>query len=76
MKIILLDEAQRQFELEDAWWRENRDAKELFTEEFRGALLRIGEMPELGQRYRRARGRLIQRVQMKKSRCHVYYSRL
>ena len=73
MKIILLDEAQRQFEQEDAWWRKNRDAKELPVDEFQGALWRISEMPELGQRYRRARGKLIQRVLMKKTRCHVYY---
>jgi hypothetical protein len=34
MKLVLLDEAQRQFENEDAWWRENRDSQELFIEEF------------------------------------------
>ena len=30
-------------------------------------------MPETGRRYRRARGKPIQRVLMKKTRCHVYY---
>lgn len=30
MKIVLLPEAQRRFEAEDEWWRENRDAKDLF----------------------------------------------
>jgi hypothetical protein len=34
-KIVLLDEAQRRFEAEDRWWRENRDAKELFFTDFR-----------------------------------------
>ncbi len=29
--------------------------------------------PELGQAYRATRGKLIQRVLMKKTRCHVYY---
>ncbi len=29
VKIVLLAEAQRRFEAEDEWWRENRDAKEL-----------------------------------------------
>jgi len=28
---------------------------------------------KVGQRYRRTRGKLIQRVLMKKTRCHVYY---
>ena len=73
MKIVLLDEARRRFEAEDAWWRANRDAKELFVEEFEAALRQVSSMPETGQRYRLARGRLIQRVLMKKTRCHVYY---
>jgi hypothetical protein len=30
-------------------------------------------MPEVGQRYRQRRGKLIRRVLMKKTRCHVYY---
>jgi len=51
----------------------NRDAKELFVEEFSAVLGRISSMPELGQRYRRTRGKLIQRMLMKKTRCHVYY---
>jgi plasmid stabilization system protein ParE len=69
----VLEEAQQQFEEEDAWWRENRDAKELFIEEFSAVLRRISSMPEVGQRYRRTRGKLIQRMLMKKTRCHVYY---
>lgn len=73
MKLVLLEEAQQQFEEEDAWWRENRDAKELFVEEFSAVLGRISSTPELGQRYRRTRGKLIQRMLMKKTRCHVYY---
>jgi plasmid stabilization system protein ParE len=73
VKIVLLDEAQRRFEAEDRWWRDNRDAKELFLTEFRDMLRQLISAPGLGQRYRRARGKLIQRVLMKKTRCHVYY---
>ena len=73
MKIVLLEEAQRRFEAEDAWWRENRDVKALFIEEFLAVLGQISSMPEVGQRYRRTRGKVIQRVLMKKTRCHVYY---
>jgi plasmid stabilization system protein ParE len=73
VKIVLLDEAQRRFEAEDAWWRENRDAKELFVQEFAQALEGASSMPDIGKPYRRARGKLIQRVLMKKVRCHVYY---
>jgi plasmid stabilization system protein ParE len=73
VKIVLLDEAQRRFEAEDEWWRENRDAKELFVAEFEWVLEQLNSMPGIGQRYRFARGKLIQRVLMKKTGCHVYY---
>jgi plasmid stabilization system protein ParE len=71
--LVLLVEAQRRFEAEDEWWRDNRDAKELFVEEFTRTLERLISTPTTGQRYRRARGKLIQRVLMKKTNCHVYY---
>lgn len=73
MKIVLLAEAQRRFEAEDKWWRENRDAKDLFLDEFEQTLAWIGSNPQRGQAYRLTRGKLIQRVLMKKTRCHVYY---
>ena len=47
MKIVLLEEAQPRFEVEDAWWRANRDAQELFFEEFSAVLGQIGSMPEI-----------------------------
>ncbi|HET9195678.1 MAG TPA: hypothetical protein VFO21_22520 [Vicinamibacterales bacterium] len=73
MKIVLLDEAQERFEAEDRWWREHRDAKELFVTEFEEAVRHVAAAPGIGQQYRRTRGRLIQRVLMPKTRCHVYY---
>jgi hypothetical protein len=41
VKLVLLEEAQQQFQAEDAWWRENRDAKDLFIEEFSAVLERL-----------------------------------
>jgi len=73
VKIVLLAEAQRRFEAEDAWWREHRDAKELFTDEFEQTLERLATDPAVGQAYRLRHGKLIQRVLMTKTRCHVYY---
>jgi len=73
VKIVLLDEAQRRFEAEDRWWRDNRDATELFFTEFQDVLRQLTSTPGVGQHYRRARGKLIQRVLMNKTRCHVYY---
>ncbi len=58
MKIVLLEEAQRRFEAEDTWWRENREVKALFIEEFSAVLGQISSMPEVGQRYRRTRGKV------------------
>lgn len=72
VKIVLLDEAQRRFEAEDEWWREHRDAKELFVGEFARTLDQLSSTPSAGKRYRLTRGKLIQRVLMKKTRCHVY----
>ena len=73
MKLVLLAEAQARFEAEGEWWRENRDATELFIEEFTQTLEMLASTPEVGQAYRVARGKLIQRVLMKKTGCHVYY---
>jgi plasmid stabilization system protein ParE len=73
VKIVLLDEAQKRFQAEDGWWREHRDAKELFLTEFQEVVRQLAVTPTIGQRYRRARGKLIQRVLMPKTRCHVYY---
>ena len=61
------------FEAEDAWWREHRDAKELFVDEFAQTLDQLSFMPGRGRRYRLTRGKLIQRVLMPKTGCHVYY---
>ena len=71
--ILLLEEAQRQFERRDLWWREHREATDLFVDEFERALDAIRAMPEAGQRYRSVRGRLIRRWLMPRTGCHVYY---
>jgi plasmid stabilization system protein ParE len=73
VQVVLLDEARRRFEAEDDWWREHRDAEELFADEFEQVLELLRSMPGAGRRYRLTRGKLIQRVLMKKTRCHVYY---
>jgi hypothetical protein len=50
VKVVLLDEAQRRFQAEDRWWREHRDAKELFVTEFEEALRQVAFTPAMGQR--------------------------
>jgi hypothetical protein len=73
VRIVLLGEAQRRFEAEDEWWRTNRDATDLFIDEFTRTLDSLRRKPEVGQAYRIAGEKLIQRVLMKKTRCYVYY---
>jgi hypothetical protein len=73
VKIVLLDEAKHRFETEDSWWRRYRDATELFVTEFEEALRHLDGAPAVGQRYRRVGGKLIQRLLMPKTRCHIYY---
>jgi hypothetical protein len=73
VRILILKEAQRQYDRADAWWRANRDAKELFAEEFGEALRHLEVAPETGQPYQTRRGKLIRRWRMNKTRCHVYY---
>jgi hypothetical protein len=48
VKLVLLAEVQRRFEAEDEWWREHRDAKELFIDEFVRTLERLISTPETG----------------------------
>lgn len=47
MKIVLLDEAQERFEAEDRWWRDHRDAKELFVTEFQELLRQLTVAPTM-----------------------------
>lgn len=56
VRVVLLDEAKRQFEAEDAWWRAHRDSKELFVEEFEHTLWQLATAPELLWGARRERG--------------------
>jgi hypothetical protein len=60
VNVILLEEA-------------HRDARGLLTEEFELALRHISTLPDSGQPYRRARGKLIRRWLMPKTGCHIYY---
>ena len=59
VKIVILAEAQRQFETQDDWWREHRDAKELFVDEFEQTLALLSSTPEIGRAYRCYRASLL-----------------
>lgn len=61
MRIVLLEEAQRELETRDTWWRENRDETDLFMLEFEEALRHLEAAPESGQLYDSRGGRVIRR---------------
>jgi hypothetical protein len=73
VRIEIVEEAQAQFAYRDAWWRANRDARELFEEEYEKALEHLTTSPKSGDQYRVVRGKLIRRWLMKKTECHIYY---
>jgi hypothetical protein len=46
VKIDVVEEAQAQFAYREAWWRANRDARDLFEEEYERALEHLSTSPE------------------------------
>ena len=48
MKLKIFEEARLQFRKENAWWRENRDAKTLFAQEFLATIRDIQKAPGAG----------------------------
>jgi hypothetical protein len=58
---------------ENAWWRENRDIKTLFAQEFLATIRHIQRVPGAGPVYVERRGRAIRKWLMPKTRCHIYY---
>ncbi len=73
MKLKVFEEARLQFRKENTWWRENRDAKNLFALEFLATLRDIRKVPGAGPVYVEKRGRTIRKWLMPKTRCHIYY---
>ena len=72
MKVELSNEAKRQAREENAWWRKNRDAKGLFTEELREVRKVLRDAPK-HQVYAYIDGVAVRRLLLEKTRCHVYY---
>jgi hypothetical protein len=73
VRLKILEEARAQYRKQSAWWREHRDAKALFAEEFLVAIRRLRAAPETGSLYARKRGRAVRRWLMPKTEYHVYY---
>jgi hypothetical protein len=52
VRIEVVEEAQAQFAYREAWWRANRDTRELFEEEYERALDHLSRSPKSGDQYR------------------------
>ena len=74
MKLIFSEEAERDVETIDVWWRENRlDAPRLFAEELASVCLAIERKPLILKPYGERRGMVIRRWHLEQTEQHVYY---
>jgi len=74
MKLAFTPEAEEQADECDAWWREHRDARDLFARELAGAKELLPKSPHVGTMYAVLDGFPVRRVRLPKTRTHVYYS--
>jgi plasmid stabilization system protein ParE len=73
VKVELSGEADRQVEVIDAWWRENRPgAPDLFASELEQALTALADSPTLGVRYGSGETP-IKRLLLHRSHYHLYF---
>lgn len=73
MNVRLTPEAEAQAEACDAWWRENRDVRDLFARELRDTKARLVSKPKIGTVYTILDGKPMRRVLMRKTGHHVYF---
>jgi len=75
VKVRFTEVAADQADAEDDWWRENRDkAPGLFTSELQQAVETLRTIPEAGPLYGILDDTPMRRVELKKTRCQLYYS--
>ena len=74
MRLVFTPEAEGQAEDCDRWWRENRDAKDLFARELAGTATLLCEAPNVGSMYTMIDGLPVRRVLLRKTRTHLYYA--
>ena len=74
MNLVFTPEAEQQADECDRWWRENRDARDLFARELADAKLVLREAPNVGSMYTVLDELPVRRVLLRKTGTHVYYS--
>lgn len=74
MKLVFTPEAEEQANECDLWWREHRDARDLFARELAATRTVLREIPNIGTMYTVLDGLPVRRVLMRKTKAHVYYA--
>ena len=73
MNVVFTSEAQEQADESDRWWRQHRDARDLFARELAIAKESLLANPKLGSVYTMLDGRPVRKLRMPKTRHHLYY---
>lgn len=73
MKVEISTRAQREAKRLDSWWREHRDAQELFALEFQEAVEILGTVRIPGAPWPTSRRPRLRRLLLKKTNRHVYF---
>lgn len=74
MKLVFTPEAEEQADECDRWWRERRDAQDLFARELAAMRTLLREAPNIGSMYTVLDGLPVRRVPLRKTKTYVYYS--
>lgn len=75
MSVLFSERAAQDADVADAWWRANRDARELFSNELVAAVLLLAEAPRAGQRLTRStEANELRRLILRKTRYLVFYA--
>lgn len=73
MKVRISGPARKKANRLDRWWRENRDTRHLFAEEFAEARRQLAISADRGEVYGERDGAVVRRILMPKTDTHVYY---
>ena len=73
MKVEISKRARQNAERIDRWWRDNRDARDLFAEEFQEAIRFLETVADAGSPWPTAKRPRLRRLLLKKTKRHLYF---
>jgi hypothetical protein len=74
MKVRFTSEAEQQADASDTWWREHREARDLFARELADTTALLLVTPKLGTIYTILDGQPVRKVLMPRTQHHIYYT--